>query len=108
MDYWLYNHILNITIVDDSLNKNKIKAKAPSMYMKAFIRENENIQQTMKTHLIKDFERFGITTDDYSKFFNQRARLVSKELEKRIIPQETGLEDQIEEQVTTEEMTFDD
>lgn len=97
MDYWLYNHILNITIVDDFLNKARIKAKAPSIYMKTFIRENETIEATMKTHLIGNFEKFGISTDEYLKFFNQRAKWVSRELEKRTIPQLTGEEQQVEE-----------
>lgn len=108
MNYWLYNHILNITIVDEFLNKGKIKAKAPSMYMKSFIRENEDIEQTMKTHLIGNFDRFGISTDEYMKFFNQRARWVNKELEKRIIPQQTGNEQQLEEVEVTDEVEGDD
>lgn len=104
MNYWLYNHILNITIVDDFLNKGKIKAKAPSIYMKSFVRENEVIEQTMKTHLIGDLERFGISTDDYMKFFNMRAKWVNKELEKRRIPQQTGIEQQVELEPETEEI----
>ena len=36
------NHILNITIVDDFLNKNKIRAKAPSKYMKEFLNDIPN------------------------------------------------------------------
>jgi hypothetical protein len=108
MNYWLYNHILNITIVDEFLNKGKIKAKAPSMYMKSFIRENDDIEQTMKTHLIGNFDRFGISTDEYMKFFNQRAKWVNKELEKRIIPQQTGNEQQLEEVEVTDEVEGDD
>lgn len=109
MSYWLYNHILNITIVDEFLNKGKIKAKAPSMYMKSFIRENEEIQQTMKTHLIGNFDHFGIFTDDYMKFFNKRAKWVNKELEKRIISQQTGSEQQLEElEVVSEEIEEDE
>ena len=49
---WYINHIANITIVDDYLNKRKIKAKAPSAYMRAFRRENPRLDETMRTHLI--------------------------------------------------------
>src|SRR5690606_33688299 len=66
---WQVNHIANITIVDDFLNKNKIRAKAPSVYMEAFKNQNALINETMKTHLISDLEAFGIWEDDYTKFF---------------------------------------
>jgi hypothetical protein len=79
------NHILNITIVDDYLNKRKIKAKAPSIYMKEFKKINPELEDTMKSHLINDIKQFGIWDDNYDKLFNERAKLVSKELEKRIM-----------------------
>ena len=83
------NNILNITIVDDFLNKRKIKAKSPSIYMKEFDEQNsDNLTETMKTHLIMDLNRFGIWTDDYEVFLNERAKTVSEELQKRIIPQD--------------------
>ena len=40
--YWI-NHILNITIVDDFLNKREISAKAPSVYMKKFTKQNPDM-----------------------------------------------------------------
>lgn len=79
------NHILNITIVDDFLNKREIKAKAPSKYMAVFRDRNPYLVDTMKTHLIEDLEGFGIWNDDYDKFFDVRAKAVSRELSKRII-----------------------
>jgi hypothetical protein len=79
------NHILNITIVDDFLNKREIAAKAPSTYMKKFSRQNKEIDDTMKTHLINNLETFGIWEDDYEAFFNQRAKALSREMKKRII-----------------------
>lgn len=83
-DFYI-NHILNITIVDDFLNKREIGAKAPSVYMKKFSKQNKEIDETMKTHLINDLDSFGIWGDDYEKFFNQRAKALSKEMKKRII-----------------------
>jgi hypothetical protein len=82
------NHILNITIVDDFLNKREISAKAPSVYMRKFSKHNKELSETMKTHLINDLETFGIWDDDYEKFFNQRAKILSKEMKKRIIEAE--------------------
>jgi hypothetical protein len=79
------NHILNITIVDDFLNKRKIRAQAPSKYMQTFKKENVNIVETMKTHLIDDIDNFGIWEDDYDTFFEKRAEKVSNELKKKII-----------------------
>ena len=88
-EYWQYNHIANITIVDGFLNKNKIRAKAPSDYMNKFKEQNNQLENTMKTHLIDNLDEFGIWEDNYEKFFDQRIKKISKELEERIIPQRT-------------------
>lgn len=85
------NHILNITIVDDQLNKNDIRAKAPSKYIKEFTKHNKVISETMKTHLIFDFDDFGITNDNYEAFFHKRAVAVSEELKKRVIEAKSDL-----------------
>jgi hypothetical protein len=85
---WYINHILNITIVDDFLNKREIKANAPSKYMTKFQVENPDLDATMKTHLINDLDGFGIWNDDYDNFLEERAKVVSSELSKRIIKQE--------------------
>ncbi len=86
--YFWANHILNITIVDDYLNKREIGAKAPSAYMSKFQKHNPELDETMKTHLINDLEAFGIWDDDYEKFINSRAKALSKEIRKRIIAQD--------------------
>ena len=88
---WKVNHIANITIVDDYLNKQEIKAKAPSIYMEKFRFENNQIKETMKTHLINDLDEFGIWNDDFSKFFESRIKSISDELKKRIIFQESDI-----------------
>ena len=110
MDVSHYNHILNITIVDDELNKKKIRAKAPSDYIETFAKKNSHLAESLATHLIGDIEEFGITTNDYETFFNKRAELVGKELSERIIQQQTGNEVQVEgeeevEEETTESLT---
>ncbi|MFE3897597.1 MULTISPECIES: DUF262 domain-containing protein [unclassified Priestia] len=91
-DEFYINHIVNITIVDDFLNKNRIRAQAPSKYMKTFQQENKDLMETMKTHLIDDLTTYGIWNDDYDVFFDLRAEKISRELEKRIIQQPIGLQ----------------
>jgi hypothetical protein len=104
-DYFQVNHILNITIVDGYLNKNRIRAKAPSVYMSKFREENAVLSETMESHLINNLEKFGIWNDDFASFFKERAKLVSQELSKKII-QQTSLgkleeyEEFVEEEIT--------
>ncbi|MEH2239183.1 GmrSD restriction endonuclease domain-containing protein [Nostoc sp.] len=110
-DYGVFyiNHILNITIVDDFLNKREIGAKAPSKYMAKFQEVNPDLNNTMKTHLIEDLNTFGIWDDDFEKFIDERAKVVSRELSKRVIKQEVDrkgqakLVDDFEEELTTVE-----
>ncbi len=80
------NHIANITIVDDFLNKQAIKAQAPGTYMRAFLSRNDQMDSTMKSHLI-DLDGMGVLENDYSRFFAQRCKALSRELKKRIIEQ---------------------
>ncbi|KEO83154.1 DUF262 domain-containing protein [Tumebacillus flagellatus] len=87
-DDFYTNHVLNITIVDDFLNKREIRAQAPSKYMNRFKDLNPKLEEAMRTHLIPNLEEFGVWQDDYDRFFEKRAKLVSNELRKRIIPQE--------------------
>ena len=109
-DYGVFyiNHILNITIVDDFLNKREIGAKPPSEYMTKF-RSNSDLAGTMMTHLIGDLNTFGIWDDNYDKFFDERAKLLSRELSKRVIKQEVdrkgqaNLVDDFDEELTTVE-----
>lgn len=77
------NSVVNITLVDDHLNKKKIGSKPPSDYMGQF-KENKNLEQTMKTHLIDDLDEFGIWENDYNKFLDKRSERIIDELKKRI------------------------
>ena len=83
---WEANVILNITIVDDYLNKRKIGTKAPSTYIAAFSKTNPDIEETMKTHLISNMRTYGILDDDYEKFLKKRGLKVIQELNKRLNP----------------------
>jgi hypothetical protein len=72
------NHIANITIVDESLNKRQIRDHAPSIYMRKFSQRNPVLKQTMETHLID--------IDDFDTFFEKRCERISMDLAMRIIP----------------------
>ena len=80
------NHVANITIVDDYLNKREIRAKKPSVYISEFSKNNVDIKKALRTHLIS-MDKAGILDDDYDKFFNYRCRVIARELSKNLIPQ---------------------
>jgi len=92
---WRINNIVNITIVDDYLNKREIGARAPYRYMQTFSGENNEIGEAMKTHLIDDLEKFGVWSDDYEKFLTMRSKAISRELKKRVIPREIDKQGQV-------------
>ena len=85
-DYEYINHIANISIVDDFLNKREIRAHAPSKYMRRFAGKNNKLDSCMRTHLIR-LKTFGVFEDDYDKFFSKRCQAFNRELKKRIIEQ---------------------
>ena len=78
------NSLVNITLVSADLNKRKIKAKAPSIYIQDFLDENDELPTSIKSHLIEDMDNFGIKSDDYVVFLEKRADVIFKELKKRI------------------------
>ena len=84
---WYANSILNITLVDDYLNKRTIGSKAPSVYMKFFKKQNKKLESTMKTHLIYDLDTFGVWDNDYDAFVEKRGKRVLTQILKRLSPQ---------------------
>jgi hypothetical protein len=95
------NHIVNITIVDEWLNKRQIRDHAPSVYMKKFKDRNPQLKQTMETHLI-DIDAFGIWDDDFDTFFDKRCQRISDELASRIIPRTVDKDQPISSPADTE------
>ena len=77
--------------------------------MKKFAQTNEDLDCTMKSHLINDLNSFGVWENDYDAFFEERAKVVSREIRKRIIKQDIdkkeqqGLKDDYEEEATVSE-----
>ena len=78
------NSMVNITLVGAELNKKKIAAKAPSVYIQGFIDENNGLQKSIKSHLIENIDEFGIYSDDYTVFLEKRANSMFKALQNRI------------------------
>ena len=105
-DYFHVNHIVNITIVDDFLNKRTIKTKSPGIYMKTFKKHNDELKSTMESHLI-DIEKDGVWENDYDKFYHARLKRISKALNKFIIPQDSVSEAPLEVYEDIEEPEID-
>lgn len=89
---WQANRLLNISLVDDFLNKRSIRARAPSDYMHEFASSNANFEATMRTHLIESQRVDGdaeasaaIWSDDYDRFIDERACAVVKLMKSRLI-----------------------
>lgn len=78
------NSIVNITLVGADLNKRKIRAKAPSIYIQDFIVENPELHKSIKSHFIDNIDDFGIYSDDYSVFLEKRATSIYNALKNRI------------------------
>jgi hypothetical protein len=79
------NLIANITLIDGYSNKHRIGKKAPSDYIGKFSKDNKGLPETLKTHLIKDKESFGVTVDDYDAFIQHRARAIALALNVKLL-----------------------
>lgn len=76
------NSLVNITLVSWDLNKNKIRAKAPSQYIQEFMDINPLLKETLKSHLI-DIDAW-VLSNDYNVFLESRAKWMYNELIKRL------------------------
>ncbi len=85
VDEFRINHIANITIVDDFLNKREIRARAPSDYIGQFQKNNPHLVAALATHLIDDPETCGILTNDYELFFETRLAKFNEALKVRLL-----------------------
>lgn len=77
------NSLINITFVSDHLNKRKIGAKAPSVYIGDFHDENSEIDVALNSHFI-ELNGFGIESDDYATFLSKRSQRIYNALKSRI------------------------
>ena len=79
------NNVANIIIIASDENQD-IKKTAPSKYISKFRKKNPKLDDALKSHLIDDVDKFGVTTDDYATFFDRRVSKICKELFKCIVP----------------------
>ena len=80
------NSMMNVVLVDSELNKNAIRAKAPSAYVKEFEDENEDLKSTLSTHFIGAPDKWGIYTDEYEVFVEKRAKRIARALNRILNP----------------------
>jgi hypothetical protein len=78
------NSLVNITLVGADLNKRKISAKAPSIYINDFLEENSDLPTSLSSHFINGIEAFGISSDDYNVFLEKRGQAIFDALKNRI------------------------
>ena len=80
------NSVMNIVLVDDYLNKRKIKARPPSEYVREFEEENPNIEEVFNSHYISSPKEMGIYDNNYELFIEKRAELVTAALNEILNP----------------------
>jgi len=79
------NVLMNITLVDDYLNKRVIKAKPPSKYMRSFRKTNPQLDSTLRSHLITGTAVDAFGEDEYEAFLEARANTVAEALNKVLL-----------------------
>lgn len=73
------NTIANISLISKGSNR-EIWDNNPSSYFSVFEKENGQIKQALRSHLIGDLDDFGIKTDDFHRFIEKRAELIANEI----------------------------
>jgi hypothetical protein len=86
VEAWKANSVVNITLVDDYLNKQVIGARAPSKYLTEFRHGNAHFSKTMQSHLISP-DKDGVWNDDYERFISRRAARILKAINSRLYPE---------------------
>ncbi|MHA6263694.1 GmrSD restriction endonuclease domain-containing protein [Arenibacterium sp. CAU 1754] len=81
------NSIVNITLVSAELNKKRIGAKAPSVYLADFADENSELKHALSSHLI-ELDDASVVQDDFTAFLKRRSEVLYAEILKRIEPSE--------------------
>jgi len=74
----LIDSIANIAFAP-AITNIEISSQAPSEYLKEFKRLNQEINETLKTHLIQDVKEFGLLDNNYELFLNKRAEKIENE-----------------------------
>lgn len=77
------NSVVNICLIPADSNL-KISNKRPFDYLNNIEKDNPDLQKSLKSHLIFDYESFGIEDDNYDKFLNARSEVILRGLNKLI------------------------
>lgn len=72
--------IANISLISRGSNR-EIWDNEPRSYFSVFEKENEQIQEALKSHLIGDLDDFGIRTNDFHRFIEKRAEFIANEID---------------------------
>ncbi|MGU9837418.1 hypothetical protein ACU685_31245 [Pseudomonas sp. LF195] len=80
------NLVANITLIDSASN-NKIRAKAPSLYVGEFEGTNSKLSATLKSHFIGSPKTYGVLDDDYDKFIDKRSAAIAASLKEALNPE---------------------
>ena len=80
------NLMANITLIDGYSNKHKIGKKPPSQYIAKFGKENPDIKETLRSHIIGAPDEWGLLDDDYEVFIKMRSNAIMKFLTKKLNP----------------------
>lgn len=73
------NLVANITLIDAASN-NKIRAKAPRVYVEEFKNSNSKLSGSLKSHLIGSAKDFGVLDNNYEKFLAKRSDAIAAAL----------------------------
>jgi hypothetical protein len=96
------NLIATITLIDGYSNQHGIGKKAPSKYIGKFVKTNKSLPETLKTHLIKDADAYGVNSDDYGRFIERRARAIALALNVKLMSLTTVQALEVEEKAKRE------
>lgn len=79
------NLLANITLIDGYSNKHRIGKKPPSQYIAKFASDNKDLAKTLRTHLIKNADTFGVTTNTYDTFIRRRSKAITQALSVKLM-----------------------
>jgi len=78
VDDYRINSIANIMFLPANVNKGKKFKEAPATYIKSI--DNQELDKTLKTHLINNLKESGLLENHYETFLRYRAKQIIKKL----------------------------
>lgn len=91
--------IVNIAFAPAIVNI-EMSDTAPSEYVEKFSRDNSDMEKILKTHLIDDADKFGITDNNFTVFLEKRAEKIENQF-RVLLGLKTKTEQQFEEEPST-------